>query len=281
MYLKKKTLKKLIYHCLVLSFGIVMVYPVLWMVSGSLKDNSEILTGSLTLIPKNWLWENFITGWRGFGGISFEVFFKNSFYVAIISTIGTVLSSACIAYAFSRVNFKGRKIWFAIMLATMMLPFQVILIPQYIIFHRLGLVGTFAPLLLPNFFGRAFFIYLMMQFMVSIPKELDEAAIVDGCNKYTIFSKIIFPLLRPALITSAIIQFYWAWDDFMGPLIYLNRPRNFTVSLALRMFADTSSITDFGAMFAMSTLSLIPVFIMFLFFNKQLVEGISTSGIKG
>ncbi|MCL2560326.1 MAG: carbohydrate ABC transporter permease [Turicibacter sp.] len=279
--MNKKTIKKITYHILILAFGFVMVYPVLWMISGSLKDNSEILTGSLNLIPDVFRWENFANGWRGFGGISFSVFFRNSLFVAVVSTIGTVLSSACIAYAFSRIKFKGSKFWFGVMLATMMLPFQVILIPQYIIFHRLGLVGTYLPILIPNFIGRAFFIYLMMQFMVSIPKELDEAAIMDGCNKYTVFTRIIFPLLRPALITSAIIQFYWAWDDFMGPLIYLQRPQMFTVSIALRNFADTTSVTDWGAMFAMSTLSLLPVFVMFLFFNKQLVEGISTTGVKG
>lgn len=279
--MKKKQIKTISYHVLILIFGFVMIYPVLWMVSGALKDNSEILTGSLSLFPEVFRWENFANGWRGFGGISFSVFFRNSFFVATVSTIGTVLSSACIAYAFSRIKFKGSKIWFGIMLATMMLPFQVILIPQYIIFHRLGLVGSYAPILIPNFIGRAFFIYLMMQFMISIPKELDEAAIMDGCNKYTVFTRIIFPLLKPAIITSAIIQFYWAWDDFMGPLIYLQRPRMFTVSIALRNFADATSVTDWGAMFAMSTLSLLPVFTMFLFFNKQLVEGISTTGVKG
>jgi len=279
--MKKKIIKKWTYHLFILAFGLLMVYPVLWMISGSLKDNSEILTGSLSLIPNTFRWENFSNGWRGFGGISFATFFRNSFFVATVSTIGTVLSSACIAYAFSRIKFKGSKFWFGVMLATMMVPFQVILIPQYIIFHRMGLVGTYAPILIPNFIGRAFFIYLMMQFMVSIPKELDEAAIMDGCNKYTVFTRIIFPLLRPAVITSAIIQFYWAWDDFMGPLIYLQRPQMHTVSLALRSFADTTSVTDWGAMFAMSTLSLLPVFIMFLFFNKQLVEGISTTGVKG
>ncbi|MCL1951097.1 MAG: carbohydrate ABC transporter permease [Turicibacter sp.] len=277
----KKKMGTALYHVLILAFGLVMVYPVLWMVSGGFKDNAEILTGSLNLIPSTWRFENFANGWRGFGGIGFEVFFANTFFVATVSTIGTVLSSACIAYALSRVNFKGKKLWFGVMLATMMLPFQVILIPQYIIFHRMGWVNTFAPILVPSFLGRAFFIYLMMQFMVSIPKELDEAAIMDGCNKYTIFTRIIMPLLKPAVITSAIIQFYWAWDDFMGPLIYLQRPRNFTLSIALRQFADSSSVTDWGAMFAMSTLSLLPVFIMFLIFNKQLVEGISTTGIKG
>ncbi|MCL2400550.1 MAG: carbohydrate ABC transporter permease [Defluviitaleaceae bacterium] len=279
--LKMKQFYKFLYHFLVIFFGFVMVYPVLWMVSGALKTNVEIAAGSLTLIPRYWMWENFVNGWRGFAGITFSTFFINSLYLSIFSTIGIVLSCALVAYSLSRIRFRGRKVIFTLMMSTMMIPAQVILIPQFIIFHRLRLVGTFVPLILPAFFGSAFFIFLMMQFMASIPKELDEAAIVDGCNKYTVFTRIVFPLLKPALVTTAIIQFYWAWDNFLGPLIYLNNPQQFTVSLALRMFADTASVTDFGAMFAMSTLSLVPVFVMFLIFNKQLVEGISTIGLKG
>ena len=278
---KNKTISVVMYHLLVAAFGFVMIYPVLWMISGSLKTNVEITSGALTLIPRYWRWENFTNGWRGFAGVSFATFFRNSFVIAISSTIGITISSAVVAYSFARNKYKGRAILFTIMLSTMMIPGQVIMIPQFLIFHRFGLVNTFVPLILPSFFGGAFFIFLIMQFMVSIPKELDEAAICDGCNRYTVFGRIILPLLKPALITTALIQFYWAWDNFMGPLIYLNNPRLFTVSLALRMFADTASITDYGAMFAMSTLSLLPVFIMFLFFNKHLVEGINTSGIKG
>jgi len=270
-----------LYHVLVFTFGFFMVFPVLWMISGSLKTNVEIVSGALTLIPRYWMWENFANGWRGFAGITFATFFQNSLIISVFSTIGITLSSSLVAYSFARMRYKGRKLLFTIMLSTMMIPGQVVMIPQFLIFHNLGLVNTFVPLILPSFFGGAFFIFLMMQFMVSIPKELDEAAICDGCNKYTVFLRIIFPLLKPALITTAIIHFYWAWDNFMGPLIYLNSPRLFTVSLALRMFADTASVTDYGAMFAMSTLSLLPVFIMFLFFNKHLVEGINTSGIKG
>ncbi|MCL2188363.1 MAG: carbohydrate ABC transporter permease [Defluviitaleaceae bacterium] len=279
--MKKQSLTVIFYHVLVIAFGFVMVYPVLWMISGSLKTNVEIVSGALTLIPRYWVWENFTTGWRGFAGVTFGTFFRNSFIIAVFSTVGITLSSSLIAYSFARMRFRGRTLLFTIMLSTMMIPGQVIMIPQFLIFHRLGLVNTFVPLIGPSFFGGAFFIFLIMQFMVSIPKELDEAGICDGCNKYSIFVRIIFPLLKPALITTAIIQFYWAWDNFMGPLIYLNSPRLFTVSLALRLFADTASITNYGAMFAMSTLSLMPVFIMFLFFNKHLVEGINTSGIKG
>lgn len=277
----KRVISKSFYHIFVLAFGFIMVYPVLWMIGGSLKNNAEILTGSLNIIPPNWRWENFAKGFSGFGGITFATYFKNSFIVSIIATAATVVSSACVAYGFSRVKFRGKKIWFSAMIATMMLPGQIILIPQYIIYNKLGFVGSIIPLILPHFFGQAFFIYQMMQFTAGIPRELDEAATIDGCSKYTIFSRIVLPLLKPSLVTTIIIQFYWKWDDFMGPLIYLNKPESYTVSIAIKLFADASSTTDYGAMFAMSTLSLLPVFLIFLFFNKYLVEGISTSGLKG
>ena len=251
------------------------------MISGSLKNNTEILNGGMNLIPPAWRVENFANGWKGFGGISFATFFSNSFFVASVSTIATVLSSACVAYAFSRVKYKGRNIWFTAMICTMMIPTQIILVPQYIIYNKLGFVGTYLPLILPHFFGQAFFIYQMMQFGSGIPRDLDEAAIIDGCSKYTIFTKIFLPLLKPSIVTTIIIQFYWKWDDFMSPMIYWSKPKMYTASVAIKNFADSTSTTDYGAMFAMSTLSLIPVFLIFLFFNRYLVEGISTSGIKG
>jgi len=275
-----KKIKKIALYLFILILGLIMIYPVLWMISGSFKSDNEILSGSLNLIPKEFKDGNYSAGWAGFAGISFFTFFKNSFIVSSISTIATVLSSTCIAYALSRIEFKGRKFWFAVMLVTMMIPAQVILIPQFLIYNKLNLVGTYIPLVLPHFFGQAFFIYQIMQFMVSIPKELDESAIIDGCSKYSVFTKIIFPLLKPSIITTIIIQFYWKWDDFMGPLIYLNNPKTYTVSIALKLFADAGSSTSYGSMFAMSTISLIPVFLIFLFFNKYLVQGISTSGLK-
>lgn len=277
----KRIIGKVIYHVFIAFLGIVMVYPVLWMISGSLKDNSEILSGSLSLIPPNWRWENFSRGWAGFGKITFTTYFKNSLLITTIATFGTVLSSSFIAYALSRIKFKGRKFWFTVMIATMLLPGQVVMIPQYLIYHKLGWVGTMLPLILPHFFGAAFFIYMMMQFTAGIPKELDEAAIIDGCSKYSVYSRIVLPLLKPAIISATIIQFYWKWDDYMGPMLYLGKPSSYTVSIAIKLFADASSKTDYGAMFAMSTISLIPVFTIFLVFNRYLVEGISTSGLKG
>ncbi|QHQ59425.1 ABC transporter permease subunit [Anaerocolumna sedimenticola] len=277
----KKVLNQYIYHVLVLIAGFIMVYPVLWMISGSLKNNAEILNGSLNIIPPNWRWENFARGWKGFGGTSFRTFFTNSIIITGIATAATVVSSACIAYSFSRLKYPGRKLLFTLMIMTLLLPGQVLLIPQYVMYNRMGLVPSIIPLILPHFLGQAFFIYQMMQFMAGIPRELDEAAFVDGCSKYGIFSYVILPLLKPAVITTVIIQFYWKWDDFQGPLVYLSKPESYTVSIALKLFADSSSRTDYGSMFAMSTLSLIPVFLIFLFFNRYLTEGISTSGLKG
>jgi multiple sugar transport system permease protein len=278
---EKKIIRTVLYHVLVLLFGFIMIYPVLWMISGSFKDNSEILRGSLSLFPKALKLSNYATGWKGFGGITFGTFFRNSFVITSIATFGTVLSSSLVAYALARIRFRGRKFWFTCMLATMMLPTQVIMIPQYLIYYKLGMVPGYLPLIIPYFCGQAFFIYQMMQFMQGIPRELDEAAKIDGCSKYGIYSRIVLPLMKPSIVTTVIIQFYWKWDDYMGPLLYLSRPQSYTVSIAIKLFADASSVTDYGAMFAMSTLSLIPVFLIFLIFNRYLVEGIGTSGLKG
>lgn len=277
----KHNVQKILYHLFVVAFGFMMIYPVLWMISGSFKDNAEILRGTLSLIPVEPKPSNYSTGWSGFGRVTFATFFKNSIWITLVATLGTVISSSLVAYALSRVRFKARKLWFTCMLATMMLPGQVIMIPSFLIWHNIGLTNTPVPLILPYFCGQAFFIYQMMQFMAGIPRELDEAATIDGCSKYSIYTHIILPLLKPSIVTTIIIQFYWKWDDYMGPLLYLNKPESYTASLAIKMFADTASTTDFGAMFAMSTLSLIPVFLIFLFFNRYLVQGIGTSGLKG
>jgi len=269
------------YHLLVAALGFLMVYPVLWMISGAFKTNYEILNESLKLIPNSFSFDNFARGWKGFGRLTFAGFFRNSAYISTLATAGVTISSAIVAYAFSRLNFPGRQFWFACMMSTMMLPYQVVMIPQYIIFRNLGLTNTYVPLILPSWFSRAFFVFMIMQFIHGLPRELDEAAIIDGCSRYSVFTRIILPLIKPALITTIIINFYWAWDDFMGPLIYLSRPTKYPVSLAIKLFADSTSTTDYGAMFAMSTLSLIPVFSIFLFFNRYLIQGISMSGLRG
>ena len=280
-YRSRVKLGHILFVTIVLAIGFVMVYPLLWMVMSSFKANNEIFNNAKSLIPEQFHFENYTNGWRGFAKISFTTFFGNSFFIAVVGTIGSVFSSAFIAFGFARLRFKGRNIWFICMLVTMMLPFQVIMIPQYIIFNKLGWVGTFLPLVIPPFFGGAFFIFLIIQFIYGIPRELDEAAKIDGCSYYDIFFRVVLPLIVPALVTCAIFSFMWKWDDFMGALLYLNKPSMYPVTLALKMFADPTSITDWGAMFAMATLSIIPIFMIFVFFQKYLVEGISTDGLKG
>ncbi len=277
----KKFARTILYHAAVGLFGFAMIYPILWLFASSLKSTDEIWTNITSLIPQTFSFQNYTNGWAGFGGVTFTTFYLNSFIYSGVGTIAAVLSSAVVAYGFARVRFIGRSFWFTCMMLTLMLPIQVQIIPQYIVFSWLDWINTFFPLLLPRFFGQPFFIFLIMQFIRGIPIELDEAAEIDGCSKIGIFLRIILPLTQPALITSAIFSFYWTWEDFLTPLIYLTDVKRFTISVALRSFSDPGSATDWGAIFAMSALSLVPVFIIFIIFQRYLVEGISTSGLKG
>lgn len=226
--------------------------------------------------------ENYINGWKGFGNVSFGTFFKNSLFITVIATIGTVMSSALVAFGFSRFQFRGSKLLFAAMLVSMMLPAQVLMIPQYLWYQKLGWVGTYLPLIVPYFFAvQGFFVYLMINFINGIPQDLDEAAKIDGCSYYGIFGRIILPLIKPALVTAGIFSFMWRWDDFLSALLYIKDSSKYPVSLALKLFCDPGSSSDYGAMFAMATLSILPAVIIFIFFQKYLVEGIATSGLKG
>ncbi len=258
---------------------VVMVYPVLWMIANSFKTSAEIF-GSASQLPESPTRENYVRGWQYTGRLTFTTFFMNSTIYALLATVAAVLSSSLIAYGFARIPFVGRKFFYGCMIATMLIPFQVLMVPQFIIFHKLGWVNTFLPLIVPLLGGFPFSIFLMVQFIRGIPVELDNSAKIDGCSRFQIYSRIILPLIKPALITSTIFSFYWRWDDFLGPLLYLNRPRLFTVSLALRMFADPQTATDWPAIFAMGTLSLLPIVVIFLFFQKYIVQGIATTGLK-
>lgn len=279
---RKRTVSKIIYHTLVAGFGIIMLYPLLWMFFSSLKDSSTIFTTAAKLFNGEITFENYANGWKGFAGISFSVFFKNSLFIAVVGTIGTLMSSACVAYAFARCEFKGRKLLFGAMLLSMMLPGQILMVPQYLWYQKLGWVGSFAPLIVPFFFAiQGFFVYLMMNFIQGIPRELDEAAKIDGCSHFGIFARIILPLMTPALITGSIFSFMWRWDDFMSALLYINNATKYPVALALKMFSDPGSSSDYGAMFAMATLSILPIVLIFIVFQKYLVEGIASSGLKG
>ena len=271
--------KRILFHVFVWAFGFVMIYPVLWMIANSFKTSAEIF-GSASLWPQNFVLDNYVRGWRYTGRPTFTAFFTNSMIYSALATVAAVLSSSFIAFGFARIRFQGQKLLYACMIATMLVPFQVLMVPQYIIFNRLGWVNTFLPLIVPMAGGVPFFIFLMVQFIRQIPIEIDDSARIDGCGHFQIYSRIIFPLVKPALVTATIFSFYWRWDDFIGPLLYLNRPRLYTVSLALRMFSDPQTATDWPAIFAMGTLSLIPIVIIFFVFQKNIVQGITTTGFK-
>ncbi len=266
-------------HAGLIGISILMLYPLLWMLAASFRPENEIFT-SASIWPSEWSIDSYFRGWNGLR-VSFSVFFTNSFIISILSVCGNVMACSLAAFAFARLEFRGRKFWFAMMLMTLMLPYQVTLMPQYVLFLNLGWVNTFLPLIVPKFLAAdAFFIFLMVQFFRGIPRELDEAAMMDGAGPWRIYWKIIMPLSMPVLATAAIFTFIWTWDDFFGPLIYLSEMRQYTVMLGLRTFTDSTGTSDYGSMFAMSVLSLVPIFLFFLFFQRLLIEGIATTGMK-
>jgi multiple sugar transport system permease protein len=273
--------KSVVYHLIVGGLALLMLYPIIWLTASSLKPNNEIFSTAYSLIPSRFDFNNYVTGWRGFAGNTFTTFFKNSFIIVILATIGAVVSSALVAYGLARIPFKGKAFWFGCVMMTLMLPHDVTVIPQYVMFAKLGWLSSFKPIIIPSYFGMPFFIFLIMQFIRTIPPEMDEAAKMDGCSKYSIFFRIIVPLIVPALVTATIFSFYWRWDDFINPLLYLNKPSLYPVSLALKLFLDGDSLNNWGGMFAMATMSLMPIVVIFFIFQKFIVEGISTSGLKG
>jgi multiple sugar transport system permease protein len=272
--------RSLLSHGVLCLASIVMLYPLLWMLASSFKPESDIF-GSASLWPRSFSLDSYWRGWSGLQ-VSFGRFFLNSLLVSLSCVVGNVLSCSLAAYAFARLKFRGQRVWFALMLGTLMLPYHVTLIPQYVLFLNLGWIDSFLPLIVPKFLAAdAFFIFLLVQFFRSIPRELDEAAMIDGCGPWRIYWMVIVPLSLPALATAAIFTFIWTWDDFFGPLVYLNDMNSYTVQLGLRSFVDSTGKSDWGALFAMSTLTLLPVFGFFLFFQRLLIEGIATTGLKG
>ncbi|WEG14889.1 carbohydrate ABC transporter permease [Pullulanibacillus sp. KACC 23026] len=283
MTVQKKKIKvgRVITYVVITLIGIIMLYPVLWLLSSSFKPENIIFSEE-GLWPSHFTLQNYIQGWHIIDGMSFGLFFKNSLIISSINVIANLISCSMVAYAFARLNFPLKKLWFGCMLMTLMLPVHVTLVPQYAIFHYLGWINTFLPLTVPKFFATdAFFVFLLVQFIRGIPKELDESAIMDGCGIIRIYFKIVLPLAVPSLITTAIFSFIWTWDDFFSQMLYLNSTDKYTVTLGLKLFLDSSGNSEWGAMFAMSVLSILPITIIFFFFQKYIVEGIATSGIKG
>ncbi len=267
-------------HIILLLGAGVMLYPLAWLATSSLKP-SQLIFSDPSLWPRAIEWSNYVDGWNGVVA-PFSQFLKNSMIVAIGAVIGNLVACSMAAYAFARLNFKFKRLWFALMLATVMLPAHATLIPQYILFRNLGWINTYLPLIVPRFLGvDAFFIFLMVQFIRGIPRDLDDAAALDGESVFGVFFRIILPLMRPALVATAIFTFIWTYEDFLAPLVYLTDMSLYTVPQGLRLFMASTGESAWGPLMAMSLVSLVPVFLLFLLFQRLLIEGIATTGIKG
>ena len=278
----KRRLKSIRFHIGACALGFLMIYPLLWLLASSFKSNETMFLDTYSLIPKVWAGgKNYASGFAGVGGVKFSTFFFNSLGVTVGGTLGCVVTSLFAAYALSRIKFRFSAFWFGCVMMTMMIPPQVMVVPQYIILKKIGLIDTRTALVLPWFFGGAFFIFLMVQFFRGIPRELDEAAEIDGCGRIGILFRILIPVVKPAIVTSSIFAFYWIWQDFFQPLIFMNSAKRFTIPLALNMYLDPNSYNNYGGLFAMSVISLLPVIVFFIIFQRYLVDGIAMDGIKG
>jgi multiple sugar transport system permease protein len=266
-------------HVLLIAFGLTMLYPLLWMVSSSVKPDALIFRDP-SLIPSAVDLGNYASGWDALRH-PFSYYLVNSAVVVLWSVLGNLLSCSMAAYAFARLDFPGRRVLFGIMLISIMLPIHVVIVPQYVLFANLGWINTFLPLIVPKLLATdAFFVFLLVQFFRGVPREMDEAARIDGCGHLRIYARIMLPLAVPALATTAIFTFIWTWNDFFSQLIFLTSPDAWTVPVALRTFVDATGSSSYGGLFAMSLVSLVPVFAVFLFGQRYLLRGIATTGIK-
>lgn len=278
--IKSEGIIKKIIVFIILSIGcILVILPLVWMLSTSLKSMGEIMTYPPTFLPKEFLFSNYIKAWQT---APFTRWTMNTFFISSITTFGSVLVNSFIAYGFAKIKFKGRKTLFTLVLMTMLVPGFVTLVPTYVLFTRLNWVGTYLPLIIPPFFGSAFFIFLMRQFYLTIPNELIDSAKIDGANHFYIWRKIMVPLTKPSLATVAIMAFKGAWYDFLGPLLYVKNDEAFyTLQIGLQTFRGTVQ-TQWNYLMAASVITLLPIVILFFVFQKYFIEGSNiSSGIKG
>ena len=258
--------------------SVVILIPVLWMLSTSLKENSEVFLFPPRWIPKTLNWDNFI---KGLTFLPFARYFANTSLITFGAVIGQMVSAPMVAFAFARLRARHKETIFVLILATMMLPWQVTMIPLFIWFKNFGLIDTFVPLILPNFFGGAFYIFLLRQFFLTISPELMDAAKIDGCGYFAIFFRIYLPLSKPALATVAIFTFMGNWNDFMGPLVYLSKNDNWTLTLGLSRFTGMYGNTAWNLLMAASLITVLPCIILFFFAQRYFIQGIVITGVKG
>jgi len=268
-------------YLIIFIIGALLLYPIIWMFFATFKDNREIL-GSIKLLPEHFRLDYYIQGWKGTGKVTYTNFFINTFLLVLPTTILTVVSSALVAYGFARFKFPGKKILFAILIATLMLPNAVIIIPRYTLYNKFNWINTYLPFYVPAVLAcYPFFTYMLIQFLRGLPRELDESAYMDGCGTLRTFMQVLLPLMKPALFSAGLFQFLWTYNDYFNALIFINSVKKFPISLALRMSLDAESVVQWGKIMAMAFVAVVPVMLLFFAAQKYFVEGIATSGLKG
>jgi oligogalacturonide transport system permease protein len=264
-----------------LGVAVLMLYPLLWLIGASFKSNTEIFS-EVGLWPQRFDFGAYAKGWKTSTEYTFATYFANSFLITVPRIIVTVISCVLVAYAFARFDFWGKKFLFAVMVGTMMLPLIVLRLPQYLMFKELGWLDTYLPIIVPSAFATdTFFVFMLVQFLRGIPRDMEEAAIIDGCNALQLLWHIIVPLLKPAIISVIVFQFIWTMNDFMGPLVYLASVEKYPVSLALKMSIGATEEVEWANVIAISVVALIPSVVVFFLAQRHFIEGASSSGIKG
>src|SRR6266545_6658328 len=273
----KSWIRSILIHAALVPAAAVFLLPFLWMISTSLKSDAQLFAYPPIWIPNPLQWANYP---RAVTYVPFFTYLRNTLIIAIGSMIGATLSSSLVAYSLARIRWPGRQILLLLTIATLMLPYQVTLIPVFLVFKRLGWVGDFRPLILPQFFGYAYYIFLMRQFFMSIPQELSEAAYIDGANEFRIFWSVVLPLAKPALATVAVFQFIRSWTDYLNPLIYLNDQSLYTLRLGLQQYSSQYG-REWGLLMAAAVLITLPPIIIFFLTQRTFVRGVTLTGIKG
>ncbi|WP_370592234.1 carbohydrate ABC transporter permease [Reinekea sp. G2M2-21] len=279
--LRKERINSYFRYFVLILTGIFMLYPLAWMISASFKPNHEIFT-SMSLIPKDFSWDGFINGWKTGTEYTFGRFFLNTFMYVIPKVILTVISSTIVAFGFARFEIPFKKFWFTTLIATILLPQSVLLIPQYLMFREMGMLDSYMPLYLPMAFAtQGFFVFMLIQFLRGLPTDMEEAAMIDGCNSFQLLWYIIVPILKPAIISVALFQFMWSVNDFLGPLIYISSVEKYPIALALKLSIDVTEAANWNEILAMASIAIVPSIVVFLIAQNYFIEGVTAGGVKG
>jgi multiple sugar transport system permease protein len=273
----RQLIATLFQYILLIAIGLLFIWPFAWMASSSLKASSEVFTIPIQWLPSVPKWENYAEVLRE---MPFGRFILNSLLVATLTTVGQLGTCSLSAYGFSRLRFPGRDVIFMVLLSTMMIPYEATLIPIYLIMFKIGLIDKLAALWLPSFFGGAFGTFLLRQFFMTVPTDLEDAARIDGCNRFDIYRRIFLPLSKPALATLGVFVFMGSWNDLLGPVVFLNHIQNFTLSIGLTAFQGYY-VTEWHLLMAASMISVVPILVIYAFTQRYFVEGITLTGIKG